>query len=607
MAAGDGFDEQVFVDAINATREEWLAEAINFIATLESISTSQLTLDLPNTLMPIGGLGTIYDDFRTRVTGEPVKPTGLDYVSPTDPGPVPPVDVGDIETVNVPTLGASPPAIDIPDAPDLETLVPPTTPVLKNVVTPDAPDIVLPDAPVITAIEFPAAPQIQLPTFSESFPIEEDILLQTTSFDYSEGIESTPTLDIVQDKVEGDLLNGGYGIEPDDEQALYDRVRDREVQAAISGEEDALRSFAARGNKFPPGAASALVDNARREARERISEANREIAVNRADLFRKTREFAITQGIAVESERLRYAGFRLERVLNAARFAAEFAINVFDAEIRKRNIKLQAYSTFVEGYAAQVQAALTQVEIFRSQVQAAVEQQRAKQIEVELYNAIINSANSRVSLFEAQVRGALLEVDIERLRMDTFRSEVEAFTARVSSQNQQMRVYETQIRGEQAKTDVFSSQVDAFRSQVEAARVESDVRNRDVELNIQKARIELDGFEAEVRKFATLVAAEDSRVRALISEYSTDTQSYAAALSAWEGLSRTVVASNQQTTEAVRERIRLEQINADTELQATNQNLQLQFQAANAGANITRDIIIALQSAVNALSGKITE
>jgi hypothetical protein len=126
---------------------------------------------------------------------------------------VPPVDVGDIETVNVPTLGASPPAIDIPDAPDLETLVPPTTPVLKNVVTPDAPDIVLPDAPVITAIEFPAAPQIQLPTFSESFPIEEDILLQTTSFDYSEGIESTPTLDIVQDKVEGDLLNGGYGIE----------------------------------------------------------------------------------------------------------------------------------------------------------------------------------------------------------------------------------------------------------------------------------------------------------------------------------------------------------------------------------------------------------
>jgi hypothetical protein len=111
MAAGDGFDEQVFVDAINATREEWLAEAINFIATLESISTSQLTLDLPNTLMPIGGLGTIYDDFRTRVTGEPVKPTGLDYVSPTDPGPVPPVDVGDIETVNVPTLGASPPAM----------------------------------------------------------------------------------------------------------------------------------------------------------------------------------------------------------------------------------------------------------------------------------------------------------------------------------------------------------------------------------------------------------------------------------------------------------------------------------------------------------------
>jgi len=525
---------------------------------------------------------------------------------PALPGAPPSVSTPAIETVAIPSLSATAPSVAIPTAPQIVTPTAPVAPVLETITTPADPTITLPEAPVLTSVAFPDTVSVSLPTFTQSFPLEPDLLIPTNTFDYQEGIVETPTLDKVQAKVEGDLDNGGYGIDSADEQALVDRARDRELQAAISAEESELRSSAARGFAVPPGVAAARIDAARQQARERISEVNREVMVNRAKLFRDARQAAMTTGIAVEAERLRYQGFRLERALNAQRFTAEFTINVFDAQVRKYNTRLQAYNTFIQGYASQIQAELGKVEIYRTEVQAAVEQQRAKQIEVELYNAIVNSSTVRVSLFESQVRAAGLKVDLERAKMEAFRSEVQAFAAQIDANQTEVGIFNSLINAEQAKVAIFNTQVDAHRSQVQAASIENEVRNRDVTLSIQKSQLELAGYEQEVRTYTATIAAEDARVRGLLGQLSEDNRIYAAALSAWEGLTRAGTEENRMFIANLNARAQNQLKAADLSISAQTAELSNRFNATNAGVGLTKEIITALQGTVNLLSGKIT-
>ena len=596
--------EQATTDEITTARKAWENRSLAFLDVLEDIAQTQVTLDLPDPNISLF-LGGFFEELQTKIESEPVKPAGLPYVAPPVPGNAPDVTTPEIETVTIPELTATAPEVVIPPAPELDTLTAPVSPIIRSISPPTAPTVVLPNAPVLTEVQFPDEVTVELPTFTQAFPVEPDLLITKTTFDYSEELIATPTLDLVQAKVESDLVNGGYGIEPDDEQALYDRVRDRETQAAISEEENELRASASRGFTLPAGAAQARMDVARQAARERISEANREISTNRAALFRTTREFAQTTGIAVEAERLRYHGFRLERALNAQRFAAEFSINVFDAQVRKYNAQLAAYQGFVSGYAAKIQAEVTKVEIFRIEVQAAVEQQRAKQIEVDLYNAIVNAETVKMQLFESQVRAAGLELDIERTKMELFRSEVEAFTGLIRAQQLELDKFTSQIRAEDSKVAIFATQVSAFNSQVQAAQVENAVRNRDFELSIEKSKIELDGYLGEVRKYVALVAGEGSRVRGLINEYAADTAVYSTAIGGWGTLTDAAVAEGRTLTAHLAANLRREQNNAMIELRGQAEELTNRLNATKAGVELSGDFATALQGSVQVVSGQV--
>jgi hypothetical protein len=605
MAGGDGIEEQALADDITAARVLWEERSVNFLQVLEELAATNIDLNLPDPNISIF-LGGFFAEMQAEIQTKPDKPAGIDYAAPTEPGDAPAIATPAIETVNIPSLDATAPLVNIPLAPELDTLAAPTAPVLRTVVPPDSPVVILPDAPVITAVQFPDEAVVELPTFTQSFPLEPDLLITQTTFDYSEDIVATPILDQVEAKTSDDLTNGGYGIEPDDEQALYDRVRDRETQASISEQESELRTSASRGFALPPGVAQQRLDSARQAARERISEANREISTNRAELFRKTRESSLTRGVAIEAERLQYHGFRMERALNGARFAAEFSINVFDAQVRRYNAQLVAYQAFISGYAAQIQSELAKVEIFKIEVEAAVAQQRAKQIEVELYTALVNSQTVRVQLFETQVRAAALEMEIERTKMESFRTEVQAFAELIKGQALELAKFDAQIKAETTKVSVFATQVAAFKSQVDAAQVETAVRNRDVELSIETSRLELQGYQEEIRRYVALVSGESARVAGLVSEYTADTSVYSSAIAGWGSLSGGAIEEGRTLVGQLNANLNREQTNAQIDLMGQTRELANRLNATTAGVNVSREIVTALQGTINVISGKVT-
>lgn len=107
-------------------------------------------------------------------------------------------------------------------------------------------------------------------------------------------------LDLVSAKLQADLNNGGYGIEPNDEAALWQRERDREAQNALAKVDEIGRIYAQGGFSLPTGALFAAMGRALQESSDKISSVNRDIGIKRADMYVNARKFTIEQGATVE-------------------------------------------------------------------------------------------------------------------------------------------------------------------------------------------------------------------------------------------------------------------------------------------------------------------
>jgi hypothetical protein len=574
----------------------WTNLAEGFIQTLQANAAATLSTRLPNVNIPADG--TPFESILFQRIGEEPVITGSTVFSVpgSNPGSGSFSSVANPVVVTPPSYDVTSPTISIPAAPSLTTPDTPTSPITDDVDVPVAPTIELPTAPTISSVVFPDAPTLALPTFSAAAPDAPTSFIETNTFEWTEEGLPTPLLDAIQSKLLTDVNDGGYGIEPADEEALWSRARDRELRQLDAVETETEELYANRGYSLPPGAMLNAFVKARSDAEDRLNEAEREIAIKRADLFRDLRRFAMEQGTSVENVYLQHYGFRLERLLNALRFSAEYAVTIHDAYIRQFNAELQRYSTLAEVYRTQLQGALTQVQIYEAEVRAAVSRLEANRIDVQLYEALISAATSRVNLYEAQVRGAALVADIERLKVEIYRSEVQAFAAQVDANESQLRAYTAQIQGEQAKVDIFRSEVAAYSDRVRAAATEQSAENEVVRVQIQRKAAELDEYRAAIAKYQVDVQTEVERINSVLRRYSTDSDVYRAAIAGYEALSRVDLQESDNLFKAVAEETLREQENARLEFQAAKEQLDTRFTAANAGSELAGRIVVALNS-----------
>lgn len=215
------------------------------LAAADTITTSALP-DIEYLQNVMGGA-------RDALTGyyAPVRPfLGTIGLAPVEaPSPT----FSEAETITVPEFTSVAPALNIPDTPDTTLPSVPTAPSISDPVLPTAPSITLPTAPSFSSVDLPLPPSVDIPSFTAGLP-SEDFLTPTNNFTFYEAQYSSELLDELNSKLLSDLQNGGYGIETADEQALFNRLRDRETELALTQVEEIRRSAAARGFPLPPGA-----------------------------------------------------------------------------------------------------------------------------------------------------------------------------------------------------------------------------------------------------------------------------------------------------------------------------------------------------------------
>ena len=577
-----------------------IGESQSYVDALREFQGTTLSFDAPGAPTINIDQGTGLED---AIKSIPVRPTGLDFVSPGNVSDPPLTDIRDADPVTIPSAPTGEPEINIPNAPVLNIPASPTAPFIDTIVTPDAPTVLLPSVPVLNSITLPQEPLISLPTFTQQFP-EEELPFTATPFNFSEPEFTDELLDEIKSQELDDLVNGGFGIDPRDEEQLVGRVRDREARAGRTRETQVLRNFASRGHHLPSGALDDALRQAQFETQATISAGEREIYTTRADLFRKTREFILQNGLSTVEFLGNLFSFRQERALKAARFLSEFSVTVFDALVKRYNAQIAAYNAAAETHRILIQSELAKIEIFAQQIQAQKLIGGLNEQLIAIYTAQIGAAQAEVDIFRTQMQAASIRADIERIKIQAFGEQVNAFNSQVNAERTRIDAFVAQVRGETAKLEVFNTQSEIYRTQMSGAEIENRIQVQNVASDIERNRLALQRYNGQIEQFRSNLQREISRVDSLVKVYSTDTEVYNAFVGGWKAYYDNAARNTEVFFRTIVESRQLATAQAEIELQRQINEFQLQFTANQAGVAIYQDLVSSAQGALNTLNVK---
>lgn len=544
-----------------------------------------------------------YGEFRVPNVFLPHFSSTRPSVSVT-PGPVPATPTfqfSPLNPVTVPDFNDAPPAIAIPLAPDATLPPVPAAPSLSEPDIPTAPALNLPAAPELTGVTLPQPPSIALPQFTSTAP-DDDLLVPTNNFSFAEQAYLSTLIDPLKAKLLADLLNGGYGIETADEEQLFERLRERETEAAQASIDEVYRLGAARGFPLPPGEVFVAVQRAEQALQDRLSTASREIALERSRLFVENRQFTIGQVREVEAMLINLHNSVQERALNSARFTFQASIEIYNAVVARFNARLAKYQAGAAIFEAQIRAALSQVEIYRVTMDGKRIELQAQGQLIDNFKARVEAAKTVIDIFRVQMDAANVRATIERTRIEAFRGLIDAFQAQVQAKVAEFGMFRARVDGELAKLQIFETQARAYESQVNGARVKSDVQLGNLRAETEQAQAKLGAFQASLEGYRANLAALIDSGRLQVDLYQADNQQ----ISVFNQNLRANAELDLSAINSTREQnIKLADVaiaNARAKVAAAIQGFELKTEVAKYLPNIQAKTLEALLGQLNVLS-----
>lgn len=534
----------------------------------------------------------------------PISPD-IDINLPNLPADFQPGDVSsiDLNAIGVlPDFTATDPSINLPATPTpFSGEIAGSAPTLKEDFNyPDAPITVLPDVPTFELLEIPNAPDLSIPDFSESLPTATSVVPPANNFYWGdEDSFSDECLTAVQAKLCDWIQNGGTGLLPHIEQAIYDRGRNREDINSVRVEQQVLTEQVARGFSRPQGSTYAALDFSTQESQNKIADLSREIMIKQAEMEQQNIQFAIQQTIALETALISEHQQIQARSFEAAKYVQELAIQIYNANIAKVTIELEAYKAYATAYEAQVRAALSTIEIFKSEIQAQALISEINQNEVKLYLAQIEGVQSSVDIYKTEVDAITAQISAENLKIQNYKGLVEAFSAEVEAKKAEYQGYSEAIKGELGKVDIFDSQVKAFVGRVDAYGKSVDAQAKVVESDIGVEDLRLKSYLGKLDAVIKQVQAESSVYGAQVDIYRGQAAMYQAEVGA-------NISLNELEIKEAETKVRLAAAQADVSLKNAEINLKnaesvdaLRLEAIKSGGDISKGLAQASLSALN--------
>jgi len=289
---------------------------------------------------------------------------------------------------------------------------------------------------ILSTGEKPVAPTLDFPTMA--FP---DVDVPIPNFDYSDSPYASELREALKAHLIDGVENGGTGLGPDVEEALYARNELRDEQALLDRLDAASEEWSevsAGDLGIPDGALLASKRRLHQEYLAGRQTASKDITVKMAELARQQQEVYLKTGTELENVMETKHTADMGRSLEAAKVAPEIAIRTFEA-------------------------AMTKVKVV-----------------AEIYNALAAKANAQATIFKTQMDGYLADVEVgsKELQASTqkYDSDVkgasaksEAYFRTDSNRIEQMKNYlNLRIEGMKSLAQLNASILSAFATSVSA-------------------------------------------------------------------------------------------------------------------------------------------
>lgn len=456
-------------------------------------------------------------------------------------------DISPIELGTQPVLTAIAPTLDLPNKPSQNPEFSATLPAINtNLTFPEPPSILmnpLVDAPIITDRDEPVKPQTLLPSFTALAPTDLPVAptdLQGSFQDaYNSAAPGTITmLDGYVDamlakfnpryheqmgRIETQLatyLNGGTGMDPDEENAIYERSRGKHSAEALRVSDTAWTETADRGFTLPGGAILSAVQAARQGAADLNAAAAREIVVLKMEQEQKNLQFAVTTSASLRTTLLNSALSYHQNLITINGQALDYAKNILAAIIEVYNTSVKAFTVRLDLYRAEaavfetrLKSALAGIELYKVEIQALEALANVDRAKVEVYKARIDALMVYAKVYEAQIEAVQGRASLEKMKIEVFQAQVQGFTATVQGKNAEWLGYKASIEGEQAVANMYGEQVKVFGIQTDAWRTgilgRAEVAKAQALTNGARA----ENFKAIMSGYNTVVEARGSVAR----------------------------------------------------------------------------------------------
>lgn len=576
-------------------------ESLSFLNSLQ-VAAADLA-DIGEIPFDVGTATNIITPFVAPVAPVPDDLTPAFPVAPASPT---------LGTVTVPTFGEAPvfdgvlPAIntDIAVPAPLDAAIP-NAPTLNPIDMPDELVVTLPAVPTLYELNIPVAPVIDLPLFNATLadaPVAPDVVFSFTEPEYVSSLKTA-----IEAKLGAWLAGAATGIDPDVEQAIYERARVREVMIAEQAVDNAMRQFGARGFDLPSGVLVENVARAQQEQQDKSSSLSRDIMIKQADLEQKNILFAIEQGIRYDGILIDYANKVAQRAYDASRYLVESAIQLFNSKVTLFNASVQAYVAEANVFRDRVQAALATLEIYKAELEG---QRIIGQINVQLadiYKTELEAVNTTVAVYRERLNAVRTKVEIDARQIEVFRVLVSAYDSQVRAKASEFDMYANQIRAELSKVEVYTSQANAYESVVKGFIATTEAKKSVAELELEvNQKMPLEVYKGLLGAYTEQVQAEGIRIKSIADVFNSKTQLYSAEVT---GESSRVDAETKAYVAEINALVAEAGLGveaAKAKLQATITAAAAMIEAIKGGAQASAQLAASALSAVN-LSGSISD
>lgn len=488
--------------------------------------------------------------------------------------------------------------IHIPDAPSLSYGTIPTIPTVRDVPTPDAPVVVMPDLPTYMEVGTVTFAGVNLREDwldgLENRPTLE--LLEPTPYQYVAGEKYASALLDQLKAVISRRMQGGTGLAPAVEQAIWDRGRSRETNIALAKSRELQRMADGAGFPLPTGALVVGLQQVNKEYYDQLSTLSRDVSIKQAEMEQENLRQTIAEGMQLESKLIDYS-YQLEQMaFESAKAAAQNAIELHNAAIQKFNGLLQGYQTYASVYKTIIDGQLAKVEVFKAQLQAEMSKAEINKLRVEQFKAEIEARMSTVEIFKAQVSAAQTLVEIEKAKISAAGEQVRGYVAQVNAETAKIEAFKAQVQGEATKADVYKAKAAAYASQVGAEAEVARAHIARYQALITAKNQEWSAYETSMRAEGLRLDSVARQSGAMLDGYRAETAAAMAEAQAqlahWQAVVGQYSAGVQGALQAAR-------INNDATISANNARLD----AAKAGTQVYAQLTSSAYSMMNVNAG----